>query len=216
MPGYRGGSVQDPRIRLGGVLLLSIVSFLSLTGAALTMFWWLISTDRRTSIRDLRTCALVFMLPVIAAMATQWSGGDGVSYIIRISVVLVIASWAYSERYPGELLDVSVWLFGKRFGFDLGLVGEMSISTTEILLDELRRTRIALSQKGQRLSGTNLPPVIASLLVRQLRLARERAGVLAIRGYRGGGSLCPSFVTLSSDIAAGAFCVLIFTVSLMT
>ncbi len=215
MPGHRGGCMQDPRIRLGGVVLLSIASFLSLTGAFLTMLWWLTSTDRRTSFRDLRTGSLVFMLPVIAAIATQWSGGDGVSYLIRISVVLLIASWAYSERYPGEFLDVSVWIFGKRSGFDLGLVGEMGISTTEILADELRRTRIALSQKGQRLSGTNLPPVIASLLVRQLRLARERAGVLAIRGYTGGGSLCPSFVTLYSDIAAGAFCVLIFAVSLI-
>ena len=62
----------------------------------------------------------------------------------------------------------------------------MSISTTEILVDEIRRTRIALLQKEQRLSGTNLPPVIASLLVRQLRLARERAHVLALRGYQGG------------------------------
>ena len=25
---------------------------------------------------------------------------------------------------PGELLDVSVWLFGRKNGFDLGLVGE--------------------------------------------------------------------------------------------
>lgn len=205
--------MQDPRIRLGAVLLLSIVSFLSLTGALLTVLWWLSCTNRKTSLHDLRTGAMVFMLPTIAAIATEWSGGDGVSYLIRISVVLVIASWAYNERYPGELLDVSVWLFGRKNGFDLGLVGEMSISTTEILVDEIRRTRIALLQKEQRLSGTNLPPVIASLLVRQLRLARERAHVLALRGYQGGGSLCPSFVTSYFDIAAGAFCVLIFAVS---
>jgi len=207
--------MQDPRIRLGGVLLLSIVSFLSLTGALLTILWWLVCTDHKTSFRDLKTVVMVFILPCIAAVATQFSGGNGVSYLIRISVVLVIASWAYSKRYPGELLDVSVWLFGKKYGFDLGLVGEMSISTTEILTDEIRRTRIALSQKGQKLSGSNLPPVIASLLVRQLRLARERACVLAIHGYQGGGSLCPAFVTSYSDIAAGAFCVLIFAASLI-
>ncbi|PWR70541.1 hypothetical protein [Methanospirillum lacunae] len=207
--------MQDPRIRLGVVLLLSIVSFLSLTGAFLTVVWWLTCTNRRTSFHDLRTGAMVFMLPAIAAIATEWSGGDGVSYLIRISIVLVIASWAYNERYPGELLDVSVWLFGRRNGFDLGLVGEMSISTIEILADELRRTRIALSQKDQRLSGTNLPPIIASLLVRQLRLARERADVLALRGYQGGGSLCPSFVTSYFDIGAGAFCVLILAVSVI-
>lgn len=215
MAGSCGGGMQDPRIRLGAVLLLSIVSFLSLTGALLTVLWWLTCTNRRTTLHDLRTGVMVFMLPAIAAIATEWSGGDGVSYLIRISVVLVIALWAYNERYPGELLDVSVWLFGRRNGFDLGLVGEMSISTTEILADELRRTRIALSQKDQRLSGTNLPPVIASLLVRQLRLARERADVLALRGYQGGGSLCPSFVTSYFDIAAGAFCVLIFAVSVI-
>jgi hypothetical protein len=215
MAGSCGGGVQDPRIRLGAVLLLSIVSFLSLTGALLTVLWWLTCTNRRTSLHDIRTGTMVFILPAVAAIATEWSGGDGVSYFIRISVVLVIASWAYNERYPGELLDVSVWLFGRKNGFDLGLVGEMSISTTEILADELRRTRIALSQKDQRLSGTNLPPVIACLLVRQLRLARQRADVLALRGYQGGGSLCPSFVTSYFDIAAGAFCVLIFAVSVI-
>lgn len=207
--------MQDPRIRLGGVLLLSVASFVSTTGALLALIWWLLCTRRKTSFGGLRTAALVFTLPAVAAFATILSGGDGISYFCRIAVVLVIASWAYSERYPGELLDVSTWLFGQRYGFDLGLVGEMSLSTTEILVDEFRRTRIALSQKGQRLSRVNLSPVIASLLVRQLRLARERAGILAMRGYRGGGSLCPSFVTPSSDILTGALCVLIFAVSLL-
>ncbi|PKL58647.1 MAG: hypothetical protein CVV33_10525, partial [Methanomicrobiales archaeon HGW-Methanomicrobiales-4] len=176
--------------------------------------WWATCTGRTTSFHDARTVGLVFMLPMIAAGATSLSGGDGISYILRISGILLIASWAYSERYPGEFLDVSVWLLGQRIGFDIGLIGEMSLSSVEILVDEMWRTRIALRQKGQHLSLSVLPPVMTSLLVRQLRLARERAGILTLRGYRGGGTLCPSFLTSYRDIAAGALCILILAVSL--
>jgi hypothetical protein len=208
--------MQDPRIRLAGTVILSVASFVSVTGALLTGLWWLVCTSRGTSFQDIRTVLLVFLVPLIAAAATALSGGDGLSYLVRISAVLLIASWAYSERYPGELLDVSVWLLGRRTGFDIGLIGEMSLSFTEVLADELRRTRIALSQKGQHLTPSVLPPVLSSLLIRQLRLARERACILALRGYQGGGSLFPSFVTPSADIIAGALSVLILAVSVIT
>lgn len=205
--------MQDPRIRLGSTVILSLAAFISIPGAILSVLWWVVCTGRTTSFHDARTVGLVFMLPMIAAGATSLSGGDGLSYMVRITGVLLIASWAYSERYPGEFLDVSVWLLGQKIGFDIGLIGEMSLSSAEVLVDEVRRTRIALGQKGQYLSLTVLPPVMTSLLVRQLRLARERAGILAIRGYRAGGTLCPSFLTPYPDIAAGALCVLIFAVS---
>lgn len=214
MAGSRGGGMQDPRIRLGSAVLLSVAAFLSVPGAVLAFLWWAVWTRRTTSLHDIPSAVLVFFLPAVAAVATSLSGGDGISYVVRISVVILIASWAYSERYPGEFLDVSVWLLGRRYGFDLGLIGEMSLSNAEVVIDEIQRTRIALSQKGQRLSAMNLAPVVSSLLVRQLRLARERACVLAIRGYQGGGSLCPSFLTTYHDIAAGIAGVLIFTISL--
>jgi energy-coupling factor transport system permease protein len=208
--------MQDPRIRLGCTLLLSFAAFISIPGALLTVIWWIFCTKRTTSFQNARIVALVFMIPVVASLATSLSGGDGLSYLVRIASVLLIASWAYSERYPGEILDVSVWLFGRRTGFDIGLIGEMSLSSTEVLADEFRRMRIALRQKGQHLSPKLLPPLLTSLMIRQFRLARERACILALRGYRGGGSLCPVFVTPYPDIASGALCVLIFAVSLIT
>ena len=207
--------MQDPRIRLGSTVLLSVAAFISIPGALLSVLWWILCTGRTTSFHDLRTVGLVLMLPLIAASATSLSGGDGASYLVRVAVVLLIASWAYSERYPGEFLDVSVWLLGQRLGFDIGLIGEMSLSSTEILADEMRRTRIALRQKGQHLSLPVIPPVMTSLLMRQLRLAHERAAVLTLRGYRGGGTLCPVFQTPYRDIGAGAVSMLIFTVSLV-
>jgi energy-coupling factor transport system permease protein len=208
--------MQDPRIRLSGTVLLSVSAFISLPGAVLTVIWWLVCTKRTTSFHDIRTTVVIFMLPGVAALATTLSGGDGASYLIRIGVVLLIASWAYSERYPGEFLDVSVWLFGNRTGFDIGLIGEMSLASAEVLVDEIRRTRIALLQKGQHLSLSTLPPVITSLLIRQLRQANERACILALRGYQCGGSLCPQFRAPAADIIAGIFCVLIFAISLVT
>ncbi len=215
MAGSGGGSMQDPRIRLGVTILLSVAAFFSITGALLTVLWWLVCTRRTTSFGSPRVFLLVLILPGIAACATMFSGGDGISYFIRIASILLIASWAYSERYPGDFLDFSVWLLGRKTGFDVGLIGEMSLSNAEVVIDELRHTRIALSQKGQKLSARNLHPIMSGLLIRQLRLARERAGILAIRGYQGGGSLCPSFLTLYSDIAAGILCLLVFTVSFL-
>lgn len=208
--------MQDPRVRLAGTVLLSVSSFISIPGAILSVAWWLLLTGRTTSFQSLRACALIILLPVIAACATTLSGGDGLSYLLRIGAVLLISSWAYSERYQGEFLDVSVWLLGNRIGFDIGLIGEMSLASAEVMGDEVRRTLIALRQKGQQLSLKSLPPVVTSLLIRQLLLSQEKAGILALRGYTGGGTLCPRFVTPFPDIVAGSLCVLIFAVSLFT
>lgn len=206
--------MHDPRIRLFGTVLLTISSFISIWGALLSVLWWFVTTKRTTSFQSFRSLALVFMLPVMASGAIYLSGGDGLSYLIRIGAVILIASWAYSERYQGEFLDVSVWLLGERIGFDIGLIGEMSLASAEVMSDDVRRILIALNQKNQCLSLQTIPPIIFSFLIRQLLLSQQKAAILALRGYEGGGTLCPRFMTPFTDIVAGAATILILTVSL--
>lgn len=85
------------------------------------------------------------------------------------------------------------------------MVAEMSISALEVIGDDIQHVRIALGQKGEKLSVKILVPVISFMLLRQLQLAHERACILSIRGYTGGGNHYPCFVSSSGGIITGAF-----------
>jgi len=144
-----------------------------------------------------------------------WSDKDGISYILRISTILVIASWMYAERSPGELLDVCGGLFGTKIGFDLGLIGELSLSSLDGLLREIDRVMIALRQKKTRISLTNIPVIFSGILIRQICFAHERAILLTLRGYTQGGMHCPSFSPTLRDGIIGALSCTIFLFSLI-
>ncbi|MDD1723934.1 MAG: hypothetical protein LUQ07_02255 [Methanospirillum sp.] len=208
--------MQDPRFRLASLFFLSAAAWSSLIGALLALIWWLCCTRGETSIRSLRQFLLFLLVPAIMGFSAFLSGQDGFSYFCRITTILILASWMYRERYPGELLDIGVWFGGKRTGFDLGLVGELSMSALEELAGEIDLVSVAIRQKGEKLRVTSIPALVTVLLVRQLRLARDRACLLTIRGYHGGGSHSPVFVTTGYDLAAGAFSFVILVFSLAT
>ncbi|MDX8551733.1 hypothetical protein KHC33_00785 [Methanospirillum sp. J.3.6.1-F.2.7.3] len=207
--------MQDPRIRLLATVILSAAAWVSLAGAILSLIWWMIFGKAQTSIRTIRSLILILLVPVVMGLAAIWSGEDGFSYIIRITAILIIASWMYAGRYPGELLDVGVWLFGNKTGFDLGLIGELSMSSLEVLARETNRVSVAIRQKGKRLSPTMIPAVFSGVVIRQLQLAQERAVVLTLRGYTSGGTHCPVFVSPLKDRIAGAFCCAVLLFSLI-
>lgn len=208
--------MQDPRIRLVSLFFLSVAAWVSLTGALLALLWWVCCTHGKTSITSLRLLLLLLLVPAVMGCSALLSGQDGFSYFCRISTILILASWMYRERSPGELLDVGVWFGGERIGFDLGLIGELSMSALEELSGEMEQVSVAIRQKGERLRLSTIPAIITLLLVRQLRLARDRACLLTIRGYRGGGTHSPVFVTTGYDKAAGAFSFVILVLSLAT
>lgn len=207
--------MQDPRIRLPGAAILSCAAWLSLTGAILTLIWWVVCGKMHTSIKSMNMLILILTVPTIMSIASLCSGGDGLSYFIRITAVLIIASWMYAERYPGELLDVGVFFGGSKSGFDLGLIGELSMSALEVLARETERVSIAIRQKDSRISPRILPAVFSGIIVRQLQFAQERATLLTLRGYIRGGTHCPSFITTPADWIAGAFSCAIFLFSLI-
>lgn len=130
------------------------------------------------------------------------SGGNGVSYLIRMSVILLLAFYAFNERSPGEFLDLSVWVFGKKRGFDIGLAAEMSLQGLEILSDEIKRIRVAFQLKGMKIGLRSILPTAGLLIYSHFSRAEEQADLLAIRGYRGGGMVCPKFVRAKGDLLA--------------
>ena len=208
--------MQDPRIRLVTTIMLSIAAWISVPGAILSILWWLVCGRAKTSIKTLRSLFLILIIPAVMGLAALWSGGDGLSYFIRISAVLIIASWMYAERYPGELLDVGVWFLGTKTGFDLGLIGELSMSSLDTMAREVNRISIALRQKGTPFSPGIIPAVFSGILIRQLNLAHERAILLTLRGYTTGGTHCPSFTSTFADWLNGTFSCTIFLYSLIT
>ncbi|HTY51698.1 MAG TPA: hypothetical protein VMB35_00710 [Methanomicrobiales archaeon] len=199
--------MRDPRLILLSTVALSAAAFVSIPGALLALGWWLIATPRRLPHDRWRPAlGLVVFLLATAALATL-SGGDGLSYLLRLSAILLVASWAYSERKGGELLDVGSWALGNGAGFELGLVGEMAVQSLDVLDRDLSMLLLALRQKSGRVTFRALIPALAILVRRELDRARDLGDVLAVRGYRYGGSLCPRFDRGPWDVPAAVLAV---------
>lgn len=194
--------MNDARLRVFCTLALSLAAFTSVAGAALVCLWWIIFSRRRESLPAPKTIALVAVPLVVAAVATEIASGGGLSYLFRLSAVFLVAFWAYGERVPGELLGAGASLAGNRIGFDLGLAGEMGMEALASLEEDIARIRMALELKGKKWGPGMIVPFGRAILHAQMRRSVERAALLAVRGYRGGGSICPSFTRTRADYAA--------------
>ncbi len=201
--------MRDPRIRLLATLVLSVASFVSIWAAVLVFLWWLVFSEKRKTFRNRISVAVLFGTVALAALATGLTGGPGLSYFIRLGVIALVALWVYNEWSPGEAVKVSVWLFGSRAGFDLGLVAEMSMQALNQAGEDLERSRIAMRFKGGNIRGKAILSVASQLLSLQIMRIHNQADLLAIRGYRKGGMLCPEFITPPRDLLAGSLAIII-------
>lgn len=205
--------MQDVRIRIGAAAVLSCSAFVSLWGAAAAFFWFLIFTHWLESIRRLRFAIGVFVMIGIISLLLQTMNGSGISYGIRLSVIVLIGIWLAGEYHPGEFLHLGVWLAGDHLGFDLGLMAEMGMQSLISLLDDIDRIRIAYILKKIPLDIAGIIPA-GTLLVRlELIRARDNAELLAVRGYQYGGALQPEFKTPRRDIAAGLSVIPVFFIA---
>ena len=204
--------MQDPRIRIAAAAFLSIAAFISLQGAAAAFLWWLVFTPRLQLVKSIR---LVFSLIVMIAffsLVLELFGGGGLSYFLRMTVIVLIGMWLFSEQKSGEFLSIGVWLFGDRAGFELGMVAEMGMQSLVSVTADLDRIRLAEKIKGLQWEVHSLVPAGLVLVHNALARAEDTAELLAVRGYQYGGTLCPTFFTRPGDIVAGmvAVCILIF------
>lgn len=192
--------MRDIRFRVSSAVILSIAAFLSLAGALAALLWWLIFTSRFTRLPKMSIIAGSAAMIGIIALLLQLLEGTGMSYGIRMGAILLIALWVFSEQQPGEYLALGVWLFGCRYGFELGLLAELGMQAFEDLLCDLERLQTAWAMKGTPLSIAHLP-VAGLVLVRgALMRAQDTAELLAMRGYQCGGRFCPVFRPDASDI----------------
>ncbi len=205
--------MQDPRIRIAAAAILSAAAFISLPGAVATFLWWLVFTPRvMLATRIPRVLSIIIVIAFFSFVLEILSGG-GLSYFMRMTVILLIGMWIYDEQKSGEFLAIGTWLFGNRTGFETGMIAEMGIQSLASVSADLERIRLAEKIKGMQWGAHSLLPAGLILVHGALVRAEDSAELLAVRGYRCGGTMCPKFITKTGDCIAGAcvFLVLIFS-----
>jgi len=207
--------MQDPRIRIAAASVLSLAAFMSLHGAAAVLLWWLVFTPRLQLAKKIRLVFSLILMIAFFSLVLELSGGSGLSYFARMTVIVLIGMWIFSEQKSGEFLAIGVWLFGDKAGFELGMVAEMGMQSLVSVTADLDRIRVAEKIKGMQWNVSSLVPAGLVLVHGTLVRAEDTAELLAIRGYQDGGSLCPTFFTRPLDIVAVMFAVCILFFSLI-
>ncbi len=206
--------MQDIRLRVATALVLTLAAFFSLEGAALAFLWWIICSGRVSTIMKTRMILPVAgMLAFFSAILTL-TGGDGVSYFLRMMVIVLIGSWIYAEQKSGEFLHLGVWLLGNRIGFELGMLADMAMQTLHLMVRDFDTIRVAQALKGTGTAKKTLVSAGLILVTGALSRAEHTAELMAVRGYRCGGSLIPRFLTTGGDVVRcmAALCILIITI----
>ena len=207
--------MQDPRIRITAAAVLSLAAFMSLHGAAAVFLWWMVFTPRLQLAKSIRLVFSLILMIAFFSFVLELSGGGGLSYFTRMTVIVLIGMWIFSEQKSGEFLAIGVWLFGDRAGFELGMVAEMGMQSLVSVTGDLDRIRMAEKIKGMQWEVRSLVPAGLVLVHGALARAEDTAELLAVRGYQHGGTLCPKFLTRPLDIVAGIFALGIFILSLI-
>lgn len=194
--------MNDPRIRLASVILLSCAAFASIETAIASILWILIFSDRRFRVPSVPAFLGLFVMISIISVISWNEESGGISYFIRMGTLLNIALWAYSEIKPGEILDTLVWLLGEKTGFELGLAAEIAMTEIRRIPTDFRMAQIAMRLKGEKLGIINYIPVLGNILIIALRRAEEHGKILAVRGYFKGGTHNYKFYTEKKDYIA--------------
>ena len=195
--------MQDPRIRIAAAAILSAAAFISLQGALAAFLWWLVFTPRAALGKRIPGILSIILVIAFFSIVLEIADGGGLSYFIRMVVILLIGMWIYDEQESGEFLAMGVWLFGKRTGFEIGMTAEMGIQSLVSVAADLERIRMAEKIKGVQWGVHSLVPAGLILVHGALVRAEDSAELLAVRGYRFGGTMCPKFLTSTSEIIAG-------------
>ena len=180
--------MQDIRLRAGTAALLSLAAFTSIWGAAVVFIWWLIFSRPLKVLRKMRRVIPAIILIAFFGFVLELTGGGGISYCLRMTVIILIGAWVYTGYQQGEFLRLWVWLLGKKTGFDLGMIAEIGMQSLELMLSDFSRIRQAQELKGTIWGLRSLVPSGSILVHGALRRADETAELMAVRGYTRGGS----------------------------
>jgi energy-coupling factor transport system permease protein len=208
--------MQDPRIMLASAALLSLAAFVSIWGAFFALLWWMVFTPRIRTLKDKPAVAVMLLLLAGVAALTSLTGSNGLSYFFRMIIILLIGMWLYTVWKEGDFLAVSVWLLGRRVGFEIGMTAEMGLQMADALFEDSARIRTALKVKGQGWGIRTILPAGNLLVYNALQRANDVTELMAVRGYRNGGTLCPVFRLKRGDFIGGicAASILLFSVAI--
>ena len=195
--------MQDIRLRAGAAALLSFAAFASITGAAGVFIWWLVFSHPLQVMKKMRMVIPAMILIAFFGLILELTGGGGISYGLRMTVIILIGAWVYTNYRQGEFLRLGTWLLGKKTGFDCGMIAEMGMQSLDLMVSDFSRIRLAQELKGTCWGIRSLVPAGSIIIQGALRRADETAELMAIRGYTRGGSYCPVFETPLRDIVAG-------------
>jgi energy-coupling factor transport system permease protein len=206
--------MQDIRWRTAAAILLCIGAFASIPAAAAAFVWWLLFARPFSRAGTIHLIIPGAILVSAFSLFSALAGGDAVSYFIRMMVIILIGFWMYADLNDGEFLQLGVWLLGDRAGFELGMLADMAMQTLVLLVRDFDRIRVAAMLKRITPGYKALVPAGLVLVSGALSRAGQTTELLAVRGYRNGGTLCPAFVTTRTDRIAGlcALCVLIIAI----
>lgn len=207
---------RDGRLRLLSVILLSLGAFLSVEGAALALLWWVAAAWGRFRFPDRHLIFALGMLIVLPAIVTELCTGGGLSYGIRMGVILLISFWVYADYQSGEMLDIFVWAGSDRRGFDLGLAAEMAMQGIHLARMDIKQIQRAYAIKGLNIGIKTFIPAAISLLLMQIRRSEETAMLLALRGFTGGGTYIPFFQPGQRDVLLALIAVIPLFYSFMS
>ena len=191
--------MQDVRIRTGIAAVLSCVAFFSIEGALAGLIWWLLFANPLEILKRIRVVFPAVLMIIFFSGVVELTGGGGVSYGIRMLVILALGVWLYHEYRKGEFLHLSTWLFGTGIGFDLGMLAEMGMQTLDTLASDFLWIQMAQKLKGTPFGLKNFITTGIILITRTLQRAEDATELLAIRGFSGGGTLCPEFIGSTGD-----------------
>lgn len=205
----------DVRLRIGSATLLSVVAFSSITGAAAAFVWWLAFTGNFRLVWQNRLVVPSVILIGFYSFVLEVTSGGGLSYFIRMMVVILIAVWLLSLQQRGEFLHLGCWLFGRRAGFELGMIAEMALQNLDALMIDFDCIRDAERLKGTRSGIRSIMPAGRVLVHRTFLRAEDTTELLAVRGYTCGGTLVPSFTTTPRDLLVCSCAVIAAGVALL-
>ena len=202
--------MQDPRLRLLAVVAISLTAFSGVAWAFFSSLWYFACTRGPVMLKR-SPWPLVAFVPLFLVTAALWiTGGEWLSYLVRLGMVVLIAIYAYQDQKPGEFIQVSTWAFGPGVGFDLGLAGELGVSSIRFLGGEVQRVRQAYRLKNIPIRVRALTSIATGLVFGLLRRAEDQADLLLVRGYERGGVSCVKFSSPLWDRIAAGVAVLLF------
>ncbi len=203
--------MTDARLKLPTVFLLSVSAYASVIGAVLAFIWWLIFSKRLKSLPSPKIFLGLFIITGAISLLMEYRGLAGLSYFIRMSVIILIAGYAYTEISSRDMLNVMTWLLGERYGFELGLISAIAVLKIRQLSGDYARIKVAHRMKAVyrgdvnrigkvKLRCADYLSIAGNILINSLKDSKEQSKVLAIRGYIRGGRLQPVFDKSKLDI----------------